>query len=105
LRAILQSDYQVLMATEGAQALRIVEQAPVDVVLLDLRLSGLSGRQVVENMKALHPPIKVIVVTSYDPDAVVTKELRPHLFEYIVKPFNVSHLREMLKRAIAHCSQ
>jgi DNA-binding NtrC family response regulator len=105
LRAILQSDYRVLIAVEGEQALRIVEQESVDVVLLDLRMPGPPGRQVVEKIKALNPSIQVIVVTSYDPDEVVTKELRPHLFEYILKPFNVSYLRETVKRAVAHRSQ
>lgn len=104
LRAVLQADYQVLLATEGEQALQIIEYAPVDVVLLDLRLPGLSGWQVVNKLKALHPSLKVIVVTSYEPDARVDQELRPHLFAYIVKPFHISHLRETVKRAVAHRS-
>jgi len=104
LRAILQSDYRVLIAVEGEQALRIVEQESVDVVLLDLRMPGPPGRQVVEKIKALNPSIQIIVVTSYDPDEVVTKELCPHLFEYILKPFNVSYLRETVKRAVTHRS-
>jgi DNA-binding NtrC family response regulator len=105
LRAVLQADYQVLLASEGEQALQIIEHAPVDVVLLDLRLPGLSGWQVVNKLKALHPSLQVIVVTSYDPDERVNQELRPHLFAYIVKPFNVSHLRETVKRAVAHRSR
>ena len=105
LRAILQPDYRVLVAVEGEQALRIVEQESVDVVLLDLRMPGLPGRQVVEKMRVLNPSIKVIVVTSYEPDEMATKELRPHLFEYIVKPFNVSYLRETVKRAVAQHPQ
>lgn len=104
LRAVLQADYQVLLATEGEQALQIIEYAPVDVVLLDLRLPGLSGWQVVNKLKALHPSLKVIVVTSYEPDERVNQELCPHLFAYIVKPFHVSHLRETVKRAVAHRS-
>jgi CheY-like chemotaxis protein len=43
LRAIVKPDYQVLIATEGEQALHLVAQRPVDVVLLDLRMPGLSG--------------------------------------------------------------
>jgi CheY-like chemotaxis protein len=104
LRAVLQSDYQVLLASDGAQALTIIAQVPVDVVLLDLRLPGLSGWQVVEQLKALHRALPVIVVTSYEPDARVEQELGPHLFAYIVKPFHVSHLRETVKRAVAHRS-
>ena len=105
LRAILHPDYRVLVAVEGEQAVRIITQEPVDVVLLDLRMPGPPGRQVMEKMKALNPSIQIIVVTSSDPDERMTKEVFPHLFEYILKPFNISHLRETVKRAVAQRSQ
>jgi len=102
LRAILQPDYRVLIAIEGTEALHMVGHEPVDVVLLDLRLPGLSGIEVMEKIKTIKPSIEVIVVTSY---ASVEAELAVqclHAFEYIPKPFNVSYLRETVKRAVAH---
>jgi len=99
LRAILKPDYQVVVATEGEQAIRAVEQQPIDVVLLDLRMPGLSGVQVLEKIKALDPSIEVIVVTGYASYDTVLEGLRLHAFDYIPKPFNVLHLRETVKRA------
>ena len=99
LRAILKPDYQVLVASEGEQAVRFVEQQPVDVVLLDLRMPGLSGIQVLEKIKALNPAIEVIVVTGYASYETVLEGLRLHAFDYIPKPFNIPHLREIVKRA------
>ena len=99
LRAILKSDYQVLVAAEGEQAVHFVEQQPVDVVLLDLRMPGLSGIQVLEKIKALNPSIEVIVVTGYASYETVLEGLRLHAFDYIPKPFNIPHLREVVKRA------
>ncbi len=101
LRAILQPDYRVLVAMEGAQAIDFVEHEPVDVVLLDLRLPGLSGLQVMEKIKAISPSIEVIVVTSYASYEAELEVLRLRAFEYIPKPFNVSHLRETVRRAVA----
>ena len=101
LRAILKPDYQVLVATEGEQAVRFVEQQPVDVVLLDLRMPGLSGMQVLEKIKTIDPSIEVIVVTGYASYETVLEGLRLHAFDYIPKPFNIPHLREIVKRAAA----
>ena len=101
LRAILKPDYQVLVAAEGEQAVHVVEQKPVDVVLLDLRMPGLSGMRVMEKIKAIDPAIEVIVVTGYASYESVLEGLRLHAFDYIPKPFNVPHLRETVKRAAA----
>src|SRR5207247_6028190 len=57
LRAVLKPDYQVLVAAEGEQAIRVVEQEPVDVVVLDLRIPGPSGLRDMENNKAIYPSI------------------------------------------------
>jgi DNA-binding NtrC family response regulator len=105
LRAILQSHYRVLVAMDGEQAVRIVEQEPVDIVLLDLRMPGLSGRQVMEKIKAINPALAVIVVTGSDPYGLVPTESRLLVFDYIVKPFHIAHVRETVKRAVAHRSQ
>ena len=99
LRAILKPDYQVLVATEGEQAVSFVEQQPVDVVLLDLRMPGLSGMRVLEKIKTIDPSIEVIVVTGYASYETVLEGLRLHAFDYIPKPFNIPHLREIVKRA------
>jgi len=105
LRAILQSDYRVLMAVEGEQALHLVEHEQVDVVLLDLRLPGLPGLQVLEKIKAIGPSIEVIVVTSYASPEAEREVLRLRAFDYIPKPFNIFHLRETVKRAVAQRTQ
>jgi YesN/AraC family two-component response regulator len=99
LRAILKPDYQVFVAAEGEQALRVVEQNPVDVVLLDLRMPGLSGIQVLEKIKALDPDIEVILVTGYASYDTVLEALRLRAFDYVPKPFHVPQVREMVKRA------
>jgi DNA-binding NtrC family response regulator len=101
LRAILHGHYRVLMAMEGEQALRMVAHEPVEVVLLDLRLPGLSGLHVLERMKALKPELEVIVVTGSDPYGAELEAVRLHAFAYLTKPFNVSCIRQTVQHAIA----
>jgi DNA-binding NtrC family response regulator len=101
LRTILKPHYRILMATEGEQAVRIVEQESVDIVCLDLRMPGLSGMRVMEKIKALDPSIEVIVITGYTSYETVLEGLRLRAFDYISKPLSVSYLRETVKRAMA----
>jgi DNA-binding NtrC family response regulator len=105
LRMTLQPPYRVLLATEGEQALDLVEREAVDVVLLDLRLPGLSGLQVLEQLKARDPALAVIVVSGSDPNGLVPAARGELIFEYIPKPFQVVHVRETVKRAVAGRAQ
>jgi DNA-binding response OmpR family regulator len=100
LRAILKPEHQVLVATTGEQAIKMVEEAPVDVVLLDLRMPGISGMSVLERVKALNPAIEVILITGYASYETVLGALRLHAFDYIPKPFNVPELRNKVRLAV-----
>jgi DNA-binding NtrC family response regulator len=100
LQAILHDRYQVLVALEGEQALQIVAQEPVDVVMLDLRLPGLSGLQVLKRLKALKPGLAVIVVTGSDPYGADLEAIQRDAFAYIAKPFNVAQIRQTVQQAI-----
>lgn len=104
-RAVLKNDYRVLLADEGEKALHIIEQEAVDIILLDLRMPGISGMQLMNRIKQLDSSIEVIVVTGYASYDTVLEGLRLHAFDYIPKPFNVPHLRETVKRALAHRQQ
>lgn len=101
LRAILKSEYRVLVATEGEQAVKMVEESPIDVVLLDLRMPGVSGVHVMERIKAMDPDIEVILITGYASYETVLEALRLHAFDYIPKPFNIAQLRDLVRRAVA----
>ena len=100
LRAILKSEYQVLLATAGEQAIKVVQETPVDIVLLDLRMPGISGISVLERIKTLVPDIEVILITGYASYETVLEALRLHAFDYIPKPFNIPELRNKVKLAV-----
>ncbi len=60
--------------------------------------------QVLKKIKTVDPSIEVIVVTGYASYGTELEGLRLRAFDYIPKPFNVSHLRETVKRAVAQRS-
>ena len=57
-------DYQVTIASNGAEALTLIEQQPFDLLLLDLKMPGLSGLDVAQRARALQPRAGVLILTG-----------------------------------------
>ncbi len=100
LRDALESDYEVATAADGAAGLKIFRRRPVDVVLLDLRLPGVGGLDVLRRMKALDPRVDVILVTAVHDIGVVVEGMRAGAFDYITKPFSLDRLAAVVARVI-----
>ncbi len=108
LQRFLRSDgYDVELAEDGAAALEIVQTMPIDVVLTDMRMPGMNGRELLSRLQALDPSLPVIVMTAFTDlqDAVdlVTREGAAY---YIQKPIqDMKVLREEIKRAVGDAAE
>ena len=101
LRAILQSDCEILTASTGDQALDIVAREPIDIMTLDLRMPGLGGIGVLERAKQVDPDIEVLIITGYGSLDTAVQGLRLRAFDYIAKPFDTVQVRRLVSRAVA----
>lgn len=101
LRAILESEYDVLTASSGDEALACCRREPVDLVTLDLRMPGMSGIPVLEAIKKLDPEIEVLIITGYGSFDTAVAGLRHHAFDYLSKPFEAAHVRQVVQAALA----
>jgi DNA-binding LytR/AlgR family response regulator len=90
---------QVLTASDGAGALRLLEEGEVDIVFLDIRMPGLSGLELARVLARFRRPPAVVFVTAYDDHAVDAFELRA--VDYVMKPFRPERLAAALDRALA----
>lgn len=103
LRRFLTNDgYDVELAEDGAAALEIVQSMPIDVVVTDMRMPGMNGRELLRNLQQLDASLPVIVMTAFTDlqDAVdlVTREGAAY---YIQKPIeDMAVLRGEIRRAI-----
>lgn len=79
---------QILQAANGYEALAILEQGNIDVVLTDIKMPGISGREVIEKAKAISPDIAVIVLTKWD-SSELSAMMHRFGIEYIPKPFSL----------------
>jgi DNA-binding NtrC family response regulator len=93
--------YNVFTASGGPEALELLEEQPIDVVTLDLKMPGMSGIEVMERIKHRDPDIEVVIVTGYSSLDTAIRGLRFRAFDYISKPFDVSEISDIVRRAVA----
>src|SRR5579885_724254 len=100
LRAILEGDYEVRLASSGEEALGVLGREPVDVVTVDLRMPGLGGLAVLERIKQRDPDIEVLIITGNGCFESARQGLRHHAFDYLTKPFDAEHVRRVVQHAV-----
>lgn len=82
----LTSDIKVIgLAENAAEALRLAEQLTPDLVLMDLKLPGMSGVEATRQIRLRHPSIQVLVLTTYDDDQWIFDALRAGACSYLLK--------------------
>ncbi len=99
-RLILDEDYEVLEAPTGAHAVDIVRATQVDLVLLDLRLPGIDGIEVLERIKALDEHLEVILVTAVQTVRTAVAAMKLGAFDYVTKPFEEEEILPLVRRAL-----
>ena len=79
-------DLQSRVALSGEEALGVLETDPPDVIVLDLRMPGMQGMEVLEKVKRDHPHIQVIILTGHGGEKEEKEARRLGAFEYVQKP-------------------
>ena len=91
---------QVYMASTTEEALEILDQFPVDIVVTDLQVPQLGGLELLKRTRANNPEIAVMVLTQYGTIATAIEATRLGATDYVTKPFHVDELRAKLDRLI-----
>jgi response regulator of citrate/malate metabolism len=86
------------VAHTGAEAVRLVEQRPVDLLLLDFYLPDGHGLQIIRALRANNQGVDVIAVTSARDLAMVRAAVSAGVVQYLLKPFTFATLRDKLER-------
>jgi DNA-binding NtrC family response regulator len=88
---------EALVATSGADALRIVREAPVAVVVLDLKMPGMTGFEVLRHLREHDPRIRTILVTGHGRTEADPLDPAGGEFEVLMKPFSFETLVEKIR--------
>ncbi len=99
-RLILEDEFEVLDVPDGTQALDIVRSCQVDLVLLDIRLPGIDGLEVLERIKGLDEQLDVILVTAVKTVRTAVSAMKLGALDYLTKPFDEDEVLALIRRAL-----
>src|SRR5208282_5324668 len=100
LRVIFKDDYDLLMAEDGPTAIDLAQKHDIDVAVLDIRMAGMSGIEVLERLKYVKPEIEAIMMTAFETTDTIRQALRLRACDYINKPFDVATMRAAVGQAM-----
>lgn len=101
-RAAFRRDFQVHVTTEPTDAVRILREHPIEVIISDQKMPKLSGVEFFELIAPDYPdPVRMLLTGHADIDAVIDAINKGQIYKYISKPWNETELRELVQEASA----
>jgi DNA-binding NtrC family response regulator len=104
-RILVRAGHQVSTARDASEAMQLVTHEPVDLVLCDVKMPGISGLELVRQIHEVHPDLPCIVITGYGGAEASLEALRAGAYWFLEKPVEPAHhdvLRRLAAQAIEH---
>ncbi|UCB43639.1 MAG: response regulator [Dehalococcoidales bacterium] len=92
--------YQVETAEEGSEALKTIEEHDFGVVVLDLRLPGKDGLEVLREAKERRPQLKGIIITAYPSVETAVEAMKIGAVDYMPKPFDLNEMEKLIRETL-----
>jgi DNA-binding NtrC family response regulator len=99
LHLILEDEFEVLEAADGAAALAILAERRVDVALLDVRMPGEPGSKVLPKILAIDDSIPVILITADPHLRMAVDAMKAGAYDYVAKPYDVEEILTLVRQA------
>ncbi len=100
LKMIFKDDYELFLASDGPSSIDILKNNRIDVALLDIRMAGMSGIELLERLKYVDPAIEVVMMTAFETRDTIRQALKLRACDYINKPFDLSTVRSTVSAAM-----
>lgn len=101
-RTLAEEGYEVVLASNGDEAVKTFVRGRFDLVLTDLKLPGRDGLEVLKQIRKDNPMIPVIVMTAFGSIEVAVEAMKMGASDFITKPFDVDHLILIIRKALEH---
>lgn len=99
LNEVLQKEgYQTFQAANGIQALEIVDNHSPDLVLLDMKIPGMDGIEILKRLKAINADIQVIIMTAYGELDMIQESKDLGAITHFAKPFDIDEIRDAVRK-------
>lgn len=100
LRILFKENYEILLAEDGPTAIELAKNNRIDVAVIDIRMAGMSGIEVLERLKYVDSSIEVVMMTAFETTDTIRQALRLQACDYINKPFDVTTMRAAVANAM-----
>jgi len=103
LRAVLEEEgYEIIEAADGPEAVKAVEQNPLDLILLDIRMTTMDGIETLTEIRKISPFVPVLMMTAYATVKTAVEALKAGAFEYLAKPLDIEELKILVQKALEY---
>ncbi len=97
----LNEKFVVQTARSGEEALGHIQNGPWDLVITDNRMPGITGLELIENLREKTPTTRTILMTAYASSELEEAARRLQVYHYLAKPFRLADLKHIIQDALA----
>jgi DNA-binding NtrC family response regulator len=99
-KAFADVDLQILSASDGEKGIELINREKPDVLLLDIRLPGISGLELAKQIRQIDSKLPVIFITASDESDVAIEAMKLGAYEYLLKPLDMVNVQNLVERAL-----
>jgi nitrogen regulation protein NR(I) len=100
LKRMFEEKYSILTAQNGEEALDRMKESSPDLVIMDIKMPGRNGIDVLKEMKLIDPKSLVIIMTAYGTTETAIEAMKYGAFDYILKPFPIPQMKGLVEKAL-----
>lgn len=97
--------HEVAAAASGEEAIKILKDSHFDILLVDIKMEGMSGLDVLNEVKEDDPDVEVVMITAYGSISTAIEAMKNGAYDYLLKPFDPDALGVLIDKIIAHQAQ
>jgi nitrogen regulation protein NR(I) len=101
LKRMLEEKYSILTAQNGEEALDRAKKSPPDLIIMDIKMPGRNGIDVLKEIRSIDPKALVIIMTAYGTTETAIEAMKYGAFDYILKPFPIPQMKGLVEKALA----
>src|SRR3989337_4551898 len=92
--------YRVNSASSGEEAMKLFGSNSYELVISDIKMSGMNGVELLKNIKGMNPDVIVLMITAYASVDTAIDAMKAGAYDYITKPFNVDEVKHIIRNAL-----
>lgn len=97
--------FTTYLAANGLDALKIAQENTLDCVLLDMKIPGMDGLEILARLKKDHPQLPVMMMTAYVEQHMMDTANELGVIKYFTKPFNIFEVRDEVNKLVAEAEK